>query len=55
LATVSRCSIIVSWNFKHIVHFRKIPLYNAINLTRGYSTLAINSPSEVIEDEDQDD
>jgi len=23
LATTSRCSIIVSWNFKHIVHFEK--------------------------------
>nr|VFK64670.1 MAG: hypothetical protein BECKUNK1418G_GA0071005_104917 [Candidatus Kentron sp. UNK]VFK71173.1 MAG: hypothetical protein BECKUNK1418H_GA0071006_105317 [Candidatus Kentron sp. UNK] len=24
LATVSRCALIVSWNFKHIVHFDKI-------------------------------
>ncbi|MGH8522815.1 MAG: type II toxin-antitoxin system VapC family toxin, partial [Gammaproteobacteria bacterium] len=28
LATVSECSLIVSWNFRHIVHFEKIPLYN---------------------------
>ena len=28
LATVGGCSRIVSWNFKHIVHFSKIPLYN---------------------------
>ncbi|MEK0369484.1 MAG: type II toxin-antitoxin system VapC family toxin, partial [Nitrosopumilus sp.] len=27
LASVSTCSLIVSWNFKHIVHFEKIPLY----------------------------
>nr|VFK12909.1 MAG: hypothetical protein BECKLPF1236A_GA0070988_100798 [Candidatus Kentron sp. LPFa]VFK29163.1 MAG: hypothetical protein BECKLPF1236C_GA0070990_100817 [Candidatus Kentron sp. LPFa] len=25
LATVSCCALIVSWNFKHIVHFDKIP------------------------------
>lgn len=54
MATVSRCAIIVSWNFKHIVHFQKIPLYNAVNIVHGYSALAINSPSEVIEDENQD-
>jgi len=54
LATVSRCSLIVSWNFKHIVHFRKIPLYNAINVIKGYNALAINSPSAVIEDENKD-
>ena len=33
VATVSGCSVIVSWNFKHIVNYRKIPLYNAINRT----------------------
>jgi predicted nucleic acid-binding protein len=54
LATASRCSLIVSWNFRHIVHFQKIPLYNAINVVNGYWALAINSPSEVIEDENQD-
>ena len=32
LATVAGCSMIVSWNFKHIVHFRKIPLYTYVSL-----------------------
>jgi len=54
LATVSGCEAIVSWNFKHIVHFRKIPLYNDINVARDYPALAIYSPREVIEYEDQD-
>jgi predicted nucleic acid-binding protein len=54
LATVSRCSIIVSWNFRHIVHFRKIPLYNAVNARSGYPSLTILSPREVIEYEDED-
>jgi predicted nucleic acid-binding protein len=49
LATVSVCSIIVSWNFKHIVHFNKIPLYNAVNVLQGYNPILIYSPLEVIE------
>ncbi|MHB9013012.1 MAG: type II toxin-antitoxin system VapC family toxin [Ignavibacteriaceae bacterium] len=48
LATVSGCSIIVSWNFKHIVHFEKIALYNAINISEGYQQISIYSPLEVI-------
>ena len=52
LATISTCRIIVSWNFKHIVHFKKIPLYNAVNILQGYNQIAIYSPLEVIEYED---
>jgi len=54
LATVTGCVVIVSWNFKHIVHFRKIPRYNAVNATLGYGNLAIFSPREVIEYEDEE-
>lgn len=54
LATVSGCALIVSWNFKHIVHYRKVPLYNAVNALKGYTSLGIHSPQEVIEYEDQD-
>ena len=53
LATVSRCDIIVSWNFKHIVNFRRIPMYNAVNILRGYSDIAIYSPREVTENEEE--
>ena len=49
IATVARCPVIVSWNFRHIVHRLKIPLYNAVNTLRGYSGIAIHSPREVIE------
>lgn len=52
LATVSNCSLIISWNFKHIVHFEKIPLYNAVNTLNGYSEMKIFSPLEVIKYED---
>jgi hypothetical protein len=48
LATVHQCRCIVSWNFKHIVHFDKIPLYNGVNLVQGYGTIGINTPAEII-------
>ena len=53
LATVAECAIIISWNFKHIVNFRKIPLYNAVNMALGYKTIAIHSPMEVVADEQE--
>ncbi|VFN07794.1 MAG: hypothetical protein BECKG1743E_GA0114224_113011 [Candidatus Kentron sp. G] len=49
LATVSECTLIVSWNFKHIVHFDKIPKYNALNTWNGYGQIGIYSPLEVID------
>jgi hypothetical protein len=52
LATESQCAVIVSWNFKHIVNFKKIPLYNGVNLAHGYGPIAIHTPQEVIVDED---
>lgn len=49
VATVSQCNLIVSWNFKHIVHFDKIPKYNAVNTLNGYGQIGIYSPLEVID------
>ena len=49
LATLSGCRMIVSWNFKHIVHFEKIPKYNAINTLKGYRPIEIFSPAQVID------
>jgi hypothetical protein len=54
LATVGGCSMIVSWNFRHIVHFEKIPLYNAVNALRGFPSIAIFSPREVLKYEEED-
>ena len=54
VATVLACDLIISWNFRHIVHFQKIPLYNAVNQQHGYRAIAIHSPLEVIGDEDED-
>jgi predicted nucleic acid-binding protein len=48
IATISGCDLIVSWNFKHIVHFEKIMKYNAVNVLNGYRHIRIHSPLEVI-------
>jgi|UPI000731FD10 hypothetical protein len=34
---------IVSWNFKHIVHFQKVPGYNAVNVLHGHKEIDILS------------
>jgi predicted nucleic acid-binding protein len=47
-ATVARADLIVSWNFKHIVHFDKIRGFNAVNLREGYLPIEIRSPLEVV-------
>ncbi len=52
-ATVARADLIVSWNFKHLVNFRKMRGYNAVNLRQGYATIEIHSPREVITHEEE--
>lgn len=47
LAVVSNVDLLVSWNFKHIVHFDKIQQFNAINIELGYKPIQIFSPREV--------
>jgi len=48
LATVVRADVVVSWNFRHIVHWDRIRLFNAVNLREGYPPIEIRSPREVI-------
>ncbi len=47
LATIAGVDVLVSWNFRHIVHFDKIRLFNAVNIEQGYRPLSIYSPREV--------
>jgi predicted nucleic acid-binding protein len=54
MATTHGCRAIVSWNFRHIVHFEKIPLYNGVNMSQGFGSLAIHTPQEMIHYEDKD-
>jgi hypothetical protein len=37
IATVNRLDVLVRWNFKHIVNYDKIKLFNSINLRLGFS------------------
>lgn len=47
LATAACVDMLVSWNFKHIVRYDKIRLFNAVNIENGFKTLEIFSPREV--------
>jgi hypothetical protein len=51
MATVARVDVVVSWNFKHIVNLYRIHGYNSVNLRRGYPTLEIRAPREILPDE----
>lgn len=48
LATVVGADMVVSWNFRHIVHFDKMRGFNAVNLRQGYKPIEIHSPREVV-------
>ena len=50
-ASINRDDVLVSWNFKHIVNLHRIHGYNSVNLRRGYPTLEIRAPLEVLPDE----
>jgi hypothetical protein len=47
LATAAEVDIVVSWNFRHIVRFDKIRMFNAANRELGYKEVEIYSPREV--------
>lgn len=48
IATIEKVDLLVSWNFKHIVNYDKIRLYNSVNLKYGYSVLEIRNPRDLI-------
>jgi len=47
IATVLGVDLVVSWNFRHIVHFDKIQKFNDVNVEMGYKPILIYSPREV--------
>lgn len=47
IASVQQVDLLVSWNFKHIVNYDKIRLYNAVNLKYGYKILEIRNPRDI--------
>lgn len=48
LATLAKADAIVSWNFKHLVNPIKIRMFNEVNISRGYGTIVIMSPEEIV-------
>jgi predicted nucleic acid-binding protein len=48
MASVHRSDVLLSWNFKHIVHLDKIRKFNAVNLRLGYALVEIRSPKEYV-------
>lgn len=52
LASIAEADLLVSWNFRHIVRFDKIRLFNSVNLELGYKPLQIYSPREVTKAEE---
>lgn len=46
--TIFSVDVIASWNFRHIVHKRKIKLYNEINTEFGYKPIAIKTPEYIL-------
>ncbi|PSR03113.1 MAG: PIN domain protein [Bacteroidetes bacterium SW_11_45_7] len=48
IASVHRLDLLVSWNFKHIVNYDKIRLFNSVNLKSGYPEIDIRTPQELI-------
>lgn len=48
MATTRNANTLVSWNFRHMVNFFRVQQYNSINLKRGYKTIDIRSPKEVL-------
>jgi predicted nucleic acid-binding protein len=51
-ATVAGADLIVSWNFKHIVRYDRIQLFNGVNILRGYHAIDIRSPLEMCNDDE---
>ncbi len=52
IASVNRLDCLVSWNFKHIVNYDKIKLFNSINLKLGDPLIDIRTPLEFLKYED---
>ena len=50
LATLARADVLVSWNFRHMVNWRRIRAYNEVNRQNGYPAIDIRTPEEIVHD-----
>jgi hypothetical protein len=47
-SSIAEVDVLVSWNFRHIVNLKRINEYNAINQLKGYRSIEIRTPMEVL-------
>ena len=50
LATLAKADVLVSWNFRHMVNWRRIRACNDVNRQKGYPAIDIRTPEEVAHD-----
>jgi len=48
VATTNNVDILASFNFKHIVNYDKIRMYNGVNLLHGYNIIEIRNPKDLL-------
>ncbi len=51
LATLAGVDVLASWNFKHMVNWRRISVYNEVNRRLGYPALDIRTPEELTDED----
>jgi hypothetical protein len=53
-ASVEKCDVLASWNFKHIVRIKTILGANGINRAEGYGEVQLLSPDALVEEGDEE-
>ena len=53
-ASVASADLVLSWNFRHIVRYDRVRMFNGVNALRGYRPLDIRSPLEVVYGQDEE-
>ena len=48
IATTHGVGVLVSWNFRHLVNYRREAGFNRVNLDIGYPAVRIISPLEIV-------
>ena len=50
IATLADADVLASWNFRHMVNWRRIRAYNEVNRQNGYPAIDIRTPEEIVHD-----
>ena len=51
IASIGRVDVLASWNFKHMVNWGRIQVYNNVNRKFGYPEIDIRSPESMYHDD----